>query len=91
LAHSIILPQHPLAWLHGNLTSLPCRDGTDWLLSLLSFITVRERLEEEEVATVGIAVALYKAALVKFALQGKQYCGGVVFRCAVCRLSGVTI
>lgn len=43
LARGVILPLYPLAWHHGNLTSPPCRDITDWLLSLLSFITVRER------------------------------------------------
>lgn len=44
------------------------------LLSLLSFMTFRERGPEEEEAEV--EVAPYKAASVKFSRQRKQYCGG---------------
>lgn len=43
LARGMILPLYPLAWHHGNLTSLPCRDRTDGLLSLFSFYYSGER------------------------------------------------
>lgn len=54
---------------------------------LFSPLLQSERSPEEEEAT-GIEVVPYKGALVKFTLQGKQYCGGVIFSCAV---AGMTI
>lgn len=56
-----------------------------WASFSSSFITVRERPSRGSCRR---RVTLYKGALVKFTLQGKQYYGGVIFSCAV---AGMTI
>ena len=82
LAHRVILPLYLLAWPHGNLTSLPCRDITDWLLSLLSFITVRERPRGG--GGRGHRSRSLQGSSCEIRFAGKTILWGVVFSCVVC-------